>query len=81
MYQRFYISGGQVCGLDNQNRLSLPVNLRKYAHLDAEVVLVGMGKKIELWPANVWNEVQDQMANSFEEILTVVAGLEEGLGG
>ena len=81
MYQRFYISGGQVSALDNQHRLSLPGNLRKYAALDGEIVLVGMGKKIELWPSNVWNEMQEQMADSFEDILAVVADLEEGLGG
>jgi len=78
-YQRFYMSGGQVVSFDSQNRLNLPQTLRTFAGLDDQIVLVGMGQKIEIWSANTWNAMQEQMADDFEDILAVVADLEGGL--
>ncbi|MCB0408050.1 MAG: division/cell wall cluster transcriptional repressor MraZ [Bdellovibrionales bacterium] len=76
IYQRFYLSGGQGCSLDGQNRLNLPLNLRKYADVQSDVVLVGMGHKIELWPSQLWEQVQEDMAKEFDSVLANVADLE-----
>lgn len=78
-YQRFYMSGGQVVNFDSQNRLNIPQSLRAFAGLEDQVVLVGMGQKIEVWSAPTWNSMQEQMADEFEDILAVVADLEGGL--
>ena len=78
-YQRFYMSGGQVLSLDSQNRINLPPSLRTFAGVDERVMLVGMGQKIEIWSEETWTSLQDQMAEDFEEILSVVADLEGGL--
>ena len=78
-YQRFYMSGGQVVSFDSQNRLNIPQSLRAFAGLEDQIVLVGMGQKIEVWSAPTWNSMQEQMADEFEDILAVVADLEGGL--
>jgi MraZ protein len=75
-YQRFYMSGGQVVGLDTQNRINLPQSLRSFAGIETQVMLVGMGQKIEIWSEPVWTSLQEQMADEFEDILAVVADLE-----
>lgn len=75
-YQRFYLASGQGVQADGQSRVLIPAQLRKYAGIEEEVVLVGMGKKLELWPASTWRELHEDMASNFEDILSTVAELE-----
>lgn len=79
IYQRFYMSGGQMMSADRQSRLNLPSALRKFAGLQGEIVLVGMGNKLEIWGAQVWAQMQQQMVESFEDVLSVVSEFESGL--
>ena len=37
----------------------LPPPLREYARLDKKVVLIGQGKKFELWDEQLWGERMD----------------------
>jgi MraZ protein len=46
--------------MDNNGRLLLPPPLRQYASLDKQVVLIGQGKKFELWDATVWSARRDE---------------------
>lgn len=47
------------CQLDGQGRILLAQELRDYAALGKEVILLGQGNKFELWDAGVWNEQRD----------------------
>ncbi len=47
--------------LDRQGRFVLPQTLRDYAGIEAEVVLVGAGSRIELWSPERWSEFSEQM--------------------
>lgn len=76
-FQRFYLANAQVLNPDNQNRVLIPKNLREYAELEAEVVILGMGEKIEIWSASKWNKLYDTLADSFEDTLAAVASLEQ----
>lgn len=78
-YRRFYLASGQTVQVDSQNRILIPSSLRRYGDLNEEVVLVGMGKKIEIWSAPIWQEFYEGMAANFDDILTAVAALEENL--
>lgn len=42
--------------LDNAGRLLIPKSMSKYARLEKEVILVGMGNRVELWDAAVYDE-------------------------
>jgi MraZ protein len=46
--------------MDNTGRILVAPELRKYAGLDHKVVLVGQGKKFELWNEELWNTRRDQ---------------------
>lgn len=76
-YRRFYLSGGQTINVDSHGRFLVPASLRAFAQIKEDVVLVGMGEKVEMWPAQTWVKVQDEMANQFEDILQAVAQIEE----
>lgn len=69
VFQRFYLSGGQLGELDNQCRLQIPQSLRQFAGLDGDVVLVGMGKKFEVWASRTWAIIHEELINEFETTL------------
>lgn len=75
-FNRFYLSGGQPLEVDAQNRILVPQSLRRYAALDTQVVLVGLGSKFEIWSQESWNAIHDQLTESFEDTLNAVAALE-----
>ena len=42
--------------LDNAGRILVPKTMIKYAKLEKEVILVGMGNRMELWDSTVYEE-------------------------
>ncbi len=47
------------CQLDGQGRILLPQELRDYAGLSKDIIMLGQGNKFELWDASVWNEQRE----------------------
>jgi len=47
---------GYACNLqlDNSGRVLVPPTLRSYAGLEKKLMLVGLGKKFELWSEDAW---------------------------
>jgi len=48
-FRLYFMSGAVDSSLDSIGRLFIPPNLRKHARLEKAVVLVGMGRTIEIW--------------------------------
>ena len=46
--------------LDSHGRILLSKELREFAALDRQVMLIGQGNKFELWDEARWNERRDQ---------------------
>lgn len=57
--QRLLLGHATEVSLDNQNRILLPQPLREYAKLDKQIVLVGQGRKLELWSQSLWQQQRD----------------------
>ena len=57
--QRLLTGHATEVDMDGNGRLLLPPSLRQFATLDKHVVLIGQGKKFELWDAALWNERRD----------------------
>ncbi len=72
-FRRFYLSSGQEVEADAQGRWLIPKSLRSHAQIDSEIVLVGMGNKIELWNQQIWTKVHAALAGTFEETLAWIA--------
>jgi len=69
--QRLLIGHATDMELDANGRLLLPAILREYAQLDKKAILLGQGKKIELWSESVWNarrETYLQASSNTEEL-------------
>jgi len=54
---------------DKQGRIVLPAPLREYAEIDSEAVVVGLGKRAE-----IWNKPGSERVNSLDNI-TELAGI------
>lgn len=58
--QRLLIGHATETEIDNQGRILLPPLLREYAGLNKHAMLVGQGKKFELWDEEHWNKRRDE---------------------
>jgi MraZ protein len=58
--QRLLIGHARELEMDNSGRVLIPPELRAYAGLDKEVVLVGQGHRFELWSTDSWNARREQ---------------------
>ncbi|EPR44457.1 Protein mraZ [Desulfovibrio sp. X2] len=76
-FMRFFIGGAQTVELDRQGRVLIPQSLRGYAHLDKDVVLVGVGIKFEIWDKAGFEEIE---AQDFDNVSDDIAatGIEVG---
>lgn len=69
--QRLLIGHATEVELDSNGRLLLPTLLREYAALDKQVMLVGQGKKFEIWSETNWQAGRDEwLAQESKEELT-----------
>ena len=67
----------EVCTkLGEQGRVLVPPSLRKNAHLEKEVVLVGVQDRVEIWDKALWEE-KNQIS---EEDLDAIAERMESIG-
>ena len=67
-FLRFFYSSGIDCEIDRQGRILIPQSLRDYANLQKDVVLVGSGKKIEIWNKERWEEEFRKSQESFDRV-------------
>ncbi|MDO5455764.1 MAG: division/cell wall cluster transcriptional repressor MraZ [Eubacteriales bacterium] len=68
---RFFLSGANEVEPDKQGRVLIPGNLREAAGIDRDVILVGVGSRIEVWSAKAWEEnmTSDEINEIAEEML------------
>ena len=60
-FARYFLSGAQYVTVDKQGRILMPQDLREFAGLEKDVVLAGMGGRIEIWSLDKWNENNEQV--------------------
>ncbi|RQD66906.1 MAG: transcriptional regulator MraZ [Tindallia sp. MSAO_Bac2] len=67
-FVRFFFSGATECELDNQGRIRIPANLREHAELEKEVMVIGVGTRVEIWSQTIWSEYNSDENLSYDEI-------------
>lgn len=66
-FTRLFFSGATECEVDPQGRTLLPANLREYAGIEKDVLIVGVSSRVEIWSKNKWEEYCQKAEESFEE--------------
>lgn len=67
-FTRFFFSGATEVELDKQGRVNVPGNLRQYAKLEKECVVLGVSNRVEIWSKRIWEDYFAQSEESFNEI-------------
>jgi len=67
-FTRFFFSGACDVELDKQGRIVLPSNLRTFAKLTKECVVLGVSSRVEIWDQSIWESYYAKSEESFNEI-------------
>ena len=59
--QRFFFASAVEVEPDKQGRILIPQNLRDYAQLDKDIVIIGVSERAEIWNAQRWMEKLNTM--------------------
>jgi MraZ protein len=74
--QRLLFSAAAEFTLDRQGRIVLPQNLRDYAHITGdEVVVVGVNKYFEIWSPERWRETVAALDNETDQLVSQLTTL------
>lgn len=58
-FVRFFLAGATGVEVDKQGRILIPSVLREFAALDKDVVLAGVGGRIEIWSKDRWEDASE----------------------
>ena len=58
--QRLMVGHAADLEMDGHGRILLPKELRDFASLDKQAMLIGQGNKFELWDEELWNTRRDE---------------------
>lgn len=72
--QRLLVGYADDVTVDANGRLLLPATHRKYAKLEKKALLIGQGKKFELWDEETWNHSREQWLKEVDEELPEILG-------
>ncbi len=67
-FVRFFLSGATECEIDKQGRFLIAGNLREYANLEKDAVIIGVGTRIEIWNKEKWKSYNSDENISADEI-------------
>lgn len=67
-FARLLLSGAYDVELDSQGRMVIPGSLRTWAHIQREVVVVGLYNRIEIWDKDTWEDVSQKAIEDLEGI-------------
>lgn len=65
--QRLMVGYATEIDIDGHGRILLPRELREFAGLDRQAILLGQGNKFELWDEASWNEKRDAWLSDDDE--------------
>ncbi|MDH5361559.1 MAG: division/cell wall cluster transcriptional repressor MraZ [Gammaproteobacteria bacterium] len=70
LMQRMLIGYATELELDSSARILVPPPLREFAGMEKKVVLIGQGKKFELWDEQRWGSLSDGFSTDDSEELS-----------
>lgn len=72
---RFFFSSACECELDGNSRILVPPELRTYAGLEKEIVIIGVGSRAEVWSKAKWETYMQKDTFTPDNIAEAMAQL------
>ena len=69
-FRRFFLSGATISAFDKQGRINIASPLIKYAGLEKDCVIIGVGDRLEIWSKDNWKTLLLKMRIVFLRLLT-----------
>ena len=70
LYKRAIFSNSNECEVDKQGRILIASNLKAYAGLEKDVVIIGQSSYIEIWSIENWNRYNEKEDINLDELVT-----------
>lgn len=77
-FARFMFGGAVEYALDKQGRILLTSRLREYAGITKDLIIVGVGTRIEIWSKEKWEVYSQKAEESYEELAEKMVELDLG---
>ena len=74
-FVRLFFAGATECTLDKQGRVNIPQPLRDHGHIEKDVIVIGVGTRVELWSETNWTAYNDPDNISYDDIAEQMAEL------
>ena len=78
-FMRFFFSGATECDVDKQGRVLIPSNLREYAGVEKETMIIGVSSRVEIWARHRWQEYSETASASADEIAEKIVDFDLGI--
>ena len=66
--QRFLLGNASYVELDQKGRFVIPEYLRTFAHIETDMIFVGIQRFVEVWNKKSWEEHQKDLAKNIDSI-------------
>jgi len=74
-FVRLFFAGATECTLDKQGRVNIPQPLREHGKIEKDVIVIGVGTRVELWSETNWTTYNDPDNISYDDIAEQMAEL------
>lgn len=69
-FLRVWFSSAMFVEVDNQGRILIPLEFRKFASLNREIVFIGVFNRIEIWSKKAWDKYRENREFSYENSIS-----------
>ncbi len=66
---RIMFSGAMEVELDKQGRALIPQYLREHAKIDKNVMIIGVGDRVEIWNEDSWKSYYENVSDNLSDML------------
>ncbi len=74
-FLRYFYSGVTECPLDKLGRVLIPQSLKADANIKKNVVIIGVGSKIEIWAQESWEALVKKATSDPDQVADIVSEL------
>lgn len=74
-YSRVFFASASHEVPDGQGRITVPAQLREYAGLSKDCVVIGANSRVEVWDSAAWQNYLESTEQSFADAEEVLPGL------
>ena len=67
--ERFIVGSAFQTEPDNQGRIIVPEILVRYAHLNKDLMFVGLGDRVEVWDKEAWEKKSEEVVTTTKEFI------------